>query len=52
MTWDGWVILFCLFVGALALFIGWALDWTQKELDRQWIADEKAYREAMRRWPP
>ena len=50
--WNGIILAFCIFVGLIALFIGWALNAAQKGLDRTWERDEKAYREAIQRWPP
>lgn len=48
-----WVLLaFLLFVGLCALFIGWGLAAGQRALDRRFHADDEAWADAMKRWPP
>jgi len=52
--WHGAVLVFCVFIGLLALFIGWFIDTAQKSVDRH--LDERLEVEhmhaAMKRWPP
>jgi hypothetical protein len=49
---DGVLLAFAVFNSLLLLLIGWGLRAGQRALDRRFEQDERALREAMKRWPP